>query len=592
MYQDLSNLKRFYILFTLVPFAISIVRTGQLQLYQWDKYFRESEKNRIRDIIIEPLRGLIFDRNGEILVDNRPNYSVSVVPYEFLKADSAIILLSEILNQRPDALKRKINEDKRGNFSPVKINRQIDFKVLSAIEERLLDLPGVFYNTESRRYYPGGIKAPHLFGYLGEITSAELKKFKNANYKQGDSIGKNGIELQDEEYLRGTPGVKYIEVDVLGREVRNLTDLGGQSPDPGRDIFLTIHADIQRYLEDVMADKKGAAVVLDPRNGDVLALMSKPDYDPEIFSNPLTPETWNQLVNHENKPLYNRASQSLFPPGSTYKLVLAAAGLETGDINLEERVLCTGAHRLGNRLFHCWKKTGHGEVNFMAAVEQSCNVYFWEKSRDIGLGKWSEFSQNFQFGKLTKIDLPNESPGLVPTKEYFDQKYGEKKWTRGLVLNLVVGQGDLLTTPLQMAQFAMILGNEGVLFRPHLVKKNQDPLTGEVVFTKVDSIQIQGISKKTYRTIKQGMNLVVNGVKGTAKSARIRGVTVCGKTGTAQNPHGNDHAWFIGFAPMDKPEIAFCIMVENGGSGGAVAAPIAGGVLSIYFKNKNFASRN
>ena len=341
-----------------------------------------------------------------------------------------------------------------------------------------------------------------------------------------------------------------------------------------------------------MADKKGAAIVLDPRNGDVLALMSKPDYDPEIFSNPLTPEIWNQLVNHENKPLYNRASQSLFPPGSTYKLVLAAAGLETGKINLEEKILCTGAFRLGNRLFHCWKKTGHGEVNFMAAVEQSCNVYFWEKCLEIGLEKWSEFSQEFQFGKRTKIDLPNESPGLVPTKEYFDRKYGEKKWTRGLVLNLVVGQGDLLTTPLQMAQFAMILGNEGILFRPHLVKKIQDTLTGEAVFTEIDSIQIQGTSKKTYRTIKQGMNLVVNGVNGTAKSARIRGVIVCGKTGTAQNPHGNAHAWFIGFAPMDEPEIALCIMVENGGSGGRVAAPIAGGVLSIYFKNQNFASRN
>ena len=589
MYQDLSNLKKFYMLFTLVLFAILIVRTGQLQLYQWDKYFRESEKNRIRDIILEPLRGLIFDRDGEVLVDNRPNYSVSVVPYEFLKADSAIILLSEILNQEPDALKKKINKNKRGNFSPVKINRQIDFRVLSAIEERRLDLPGVFYNTESKRYYPGGVKASHLFGYLGEITSGELKKFKDTNYRIGDSIGKTGIELQDEEYLRGTPGVKYIEVDVLGREVRNLTGLGGVSPNPGRNLFLTIHTEIQKYLEEVMADRKGAAVVLDPRNGEVLALMSKPDYDPEIFSNPLTPETWNLLVNHENKPLYNRASQSLFPPGSTYKLVLGAAGLETGDITLEENILCTGAHRLGNRLFHCWKKTGHGEVNFLAAVEQSCNVYFWEKSRDIGLKKWSEFSRNFQFGKLTKIDLPNESPGLVPTKEYFDRKYGEKKWTRGLVLNLVVGQGDLLTTPLQMAQFAMILANEGVLCRPHLVKKIQDPLTGEVVFTKVDSIQIQGTSKKTYRTIKQGMNLVVNGVKGTAKSARIRGVTVCGKTGTAQNPHGNSHAWFIGFAPMDKPEIALCIMVENGGSGGAVAAPIAGGVLSIYFNDQKFA---
>ncbi len=592
MYRDLSNLKRFYTLFTLALFTILIVRTGQLQLYQWDKYFRESERNRIRDIIVEPLRGLIFDRDGEILVDNRPNYSVSVVPYEFLNADSTIILLSEILNQKPDDLKKKINKDKRGNFSPVKINRQIDFKVLSAIEERRLDLPGVFFNTESKRYYPGGVKAPHLFGYLGEITSEELKKLKNSNYRQGDSIGKNGIELHDEGYLRGTPGVKYIEVDVLGREVRNLTDLGGQPQNPGRNLFLTISADIQRYLEEVMADKKGAAVVLDPRNGDVLALMSKPDYDPEIFSNPLTPEIWNQLVNHENKPLYNRASQSLFPPGSTYKLVLAAAGLETGDINLEEKILCTGAHRLGNRLFHCWKKTGHGEVDFMAAVEQSCNVYFWEKCLDVGLEKWVEFSQNFQFGKPTRIDLPNESPGLVPTKEYFDRKYGEKKWTRGLVLNLAVGQGDLLTTPLQMAQFAAIVGNEGVLFRPHLVKKIQDPLSGEVVFTKVDSVQIKGISQGTFRTIKEGMNLVVNGVRGTAKSARIRGVTVCGKTGTAQNPHGNDHAWFIGFAPMDKPEIAFCIMVENGGSGGAVAAPIAGGVLSIYFDNQKLASRN
>lgn len=589
MYQNLRNLKKSYIILTLVLFGILLFRTGQLQLYQWDQYFKESERNRVRDIILEPLRGLILDRSGEILVDNRPAYSVSVVPYEFLNSDSAVTLLSKILGQNPDDIKKKIKKDKVGNFSPVKLKRQIGFKVLSDIEEHRLDLPGVFYNIESKRYYPGGVKAPHLFGYLGEITSEELKTWKDKNYRSGDAIGKNGVELQTETYLRGKTGVMYVEVDVLGREVKHLTELGGESPQPGWNLYLTISANLQRYLESAMEGKKGAAVVIDPNTGEILAMMSKPDYDPEVFSTPLTPEIWNELVNHEQRPLYNRACQSLYPPGSTYKLVLAAAGLETEQINLEEKIFCPGWYRLGRRVFHCWKKGGHGQVDFMTAVEQSCNVYFWHKCLEVGLDKWEEFSKYFQFGKPTGIDLPNESAGLVPNTEYFDKKYREEGWSRGLVLNLAVGQGDLLTTPLQMANFAMILGNEGVAFKPHLVKEIQNPLTGEVISTKVDSIHIPGVSNRTYRLIKEGMNLVVNGVKGTAKAARRRDMTVCGKTGTAQNPHGEDHAWFIGFAPMDNPEIAFCVLVENGGSGGAVAAPIARGILSTYFDKQEFA---
>ncbi|MFQ5771778.1 MAG: penicillin-binding transpeptidase domain-containing protein, partial [bacterium] len=306
-------------------------------------------------------------------------------------------------------------------------------------------------------------------------------------------------------------------------------------------------------------------------------------------SNPLTPDIWDQLINNEGKPLYNRASQSLYPPGSTFKLVLAAAGLEMGVIDLDEKIYCSGTYRLGNRNFDCWKQGGHGAVNFAEAIEQSCNVYFYTKGLEVGLENWSKFAKLFHFGQATQIDLPNESAGLVPDSAYFDKRYGEKGWTRGLLLNLAVGQGDLLVTPLQMAYFAMILGNEGTAYQPHLIKQITDAISGKSIQLKFDSVTIKNISNETYKEIKHGMYLVVNGPKGTGKAAWIPGVKVCGKTGTAENPHGKGHAWFIGFAPMEHPQIAWCILVENGGSGGAVAAPIARGVLSIYFNDQKLA---
>jgi penicillin-binding protein 2 len=585
MYLHSEKKVFFYFAFTVIIFLILLVRFAQLQLYNWDRYFRESEKNRIREVIIEPPRGLIFDRYGEVLVDNRPAYSVSVIPYEFLKADSSVHLLSAILDQPPNEIQEKIKKKQVGNFAPVYLKRQIGFKILSDIEEFKLDLPGVLYRIDSKRFYPSGIKAPHLFGYLGEITSEELAKRNNEAYRLGDLIGKNGLELQYEEFLRGQPGVQYVEVDALGREVRDIPELTGQPPKPGKNLYLTIDAKIQRYLENEMDGKKGAAVVLDPRNGEVLALVSKPDYDPEVFSNVLTPEIWNQLVNQEDKPLYNRASQSVYPPGSTFKLVLAAAGLETGIIDPERKVFCPGYFRLGRRIFDCWKKEGHGEVNFLEAVEQSCNVYFYTLGLEIGLDNWSTFAKLFHFGMATQLDLPNESAGLVPDKEYLDAKYAEEGWTKGMIVNLSIGQGDLLVTPLQMANFAMMLANEGLAFRPHLVRKIEDPVSGEFIPTKIDSFRIQGVSPDTYKKIKEGMYLVVNGSHGTGKAAWLPQVKVSGKTGTAENPHGEDHAWFIGFAPTENPQVAISILVENGGSGGAVAAPIARGILSILFNN-------
>lgn len=589
MKNNSDYLRSVYKTFTIVVFVLLVGRLIQLQLWNWDKYFKESERNRIREIILDPPRGMIYDRHGEILVDNRPAYSVSVIPYEVMKGEGPVNLLSNILDQPASSIKQKIKKEKVSNFLPVKIKRQIDFSVLSTIEESRLDLPGVFYNIESTRYYPGGVSAPHIFGHLGEITSEELVRWKNEGYRMGDIIGKTGLEYQYERFLRGEPGVKYVEVDVLGREIKDLPELSFQEPKPGRHIYLTLDAKLQRYLEETMTGKRGAAVVLNPRSGDILAILSKPDYDPEIFSRPLTPEIWSQLINDEGHPLYNRVCQSLYPPGSTYKLVLAAAALETGRVNLEQKIFCSGSYRLGNRTFDCWKKGGHGEVNFFDAIEQSCNVYFYVKGLEVGLDDWAKYSRLLRFGQLTGIDLPNESAGLVPDRVYFDTKYGERKWSKGLILNLAVGQGDLLTTPLQMAYLAMIIGNEGRAFQPRLLQKIVDPVTQQAAYPTVDSVRVQGIHLDTYKKLKQAMYLVVNGGRGTGRASWIPKVKVCGKTGTAQNPHGDSHAWFIGFAPMENPEIAFCILVENGGGGGAVAAPIARGMLSIYYEDRLMA---
>jgi penicillin-binding protein 2 len=591
MKNNLDFLKSFYKIVAVTVFVLLLGRLAQLQLWHWDKYFKESERNRIREIVIDPPRGVIYDRRGEILVDNRPAYSVSVIPYEVMKYEQPLELLSNILEQPASNLRQKIRKEKIGNFLPVKIKRQVDFSTLSVLEESRLDLPGVFYTIESKRYYPGGVNAPHIFGYLGEITSEELVQRRDVGYRMGDIIGKSGLEYQYERFLRGEPGIKYVEVDVLGREIKDLPELSFKPPKPGHHIYLTMDAKLQRYLEAAMTGKRGAAVALDPRNGDILAILSKPDYDPEIFSSPLTPEIWQQLISDEGHPLYNRVCQSLYPPGSTFKLSLAAAALESGRVNFEQKIFCAGSYRLGNRTFDCWRKGGHGEVNFFDAIEQSCNVYFYTKSLEVGLDNWAKYSKLFLFGKPTGIDLPNESAGLVPDRAYLDAKYGERRWSKGLILNLAVGQGDLLTTPLQMAYFAMILGNEGVAYKPRLLRKIVDPITHHAAFPASDSVRVQGISPDTFKKLKQGMYLVVNGGRGTGRAAWIPRVKVCGKTGTAQNPHGDSHAWFIGFAPMEKPEIAFCILVENGGGGGAVAAPIARGLLSIFFEDKLMAKQ-
>jgi len=571
-----------------VVFLILLGRFAYVQLYHGEQYREVSERNRVRVIDIEPPRGVIRDRYGEILVDNRPAYAVYAIPAEVESGAGALGILATAFHTTEKEVKTQIDRNKRGNYAPVKIGRQIDFAGFSLLHERRLELPGVDFRPESRRAYLSGVKAPHLFGYLSEISDAELTTNGN-KYSPGDLIGKKGIERQYESILRGAKGRRFVEVDALGRPVRDLTEadsplLRNLNPVPGTDLVLGIDASLQRMLESELAGRNGGAVVLNCKNGEVLALVSKPDFDPDVFSKPMTREVWTQMINDPNRPLYDRMVQSLFPPGSTFKLVLALAGLQSGLINPEERVFCPGYYRLGTRSFECHRKGGHGTVNLLAAIEQSCNVYFYRMGLKVGLANWSHYAKLFGFGKATGIDLIGESSGLVPDQEYFDQRYGAGKWSKGQILNLAIGQGDLLVTPLQMAYLAMVLANEGHMFRPRLKRGTIISSTPQEQFDEPDSMTITGVDAKNFALVKQGMYRVVNGGAGTARSSKVQGITSAGKTGTAQNPHGESHAWFIGFTPYEDPQIAYCVFIQNGGAGSAVAAPIAKKIVALLLE--------
>jgi len=576
--------KNFYYLVSLLLFSILILRLFQLQIIHGKRYFVQSEKNRIRAITLKPLRGRIFDRNGEMLVGNQPAYSVYATPYELQSWQGIYTHLANILKIPEDELKTIVKKHQQGKFNPVKLKRQVNFETLSRINEERLDLPGVGFWIESKRFYPSSARVAHVLGYLGEVSPDELEKFKGEGYRYGDVIGKQGVERQYEKLLRGQFGYEFVEVDALGREVRKVEEQKPIAPKPGMDLYLTIDVDIQTLAESLLGSRKGSLVLLNVRNGEVLCLVSKPDFDPSVFAGIITEKQWDYFQNHPNHPLYNRAIQSTYPPGSTYKLVLAIAALESGVITPEWSISCSGRFRFGARNFKCWKSKGHGVVNLYQAIEQSCNVYFYQLSLKTGLSRWADFGRKLGFGRKTGIDIGMESEGVVPDEAYLDSHYGKGQWTEGMLLNLAVGQGDLLVTPLQMAQLAMILANYGKYFRPHVVKRIYEPVTRKEIPIKVDSSQVQGVSHRVYEIVRQGMWLVVNGASGTGRAAALQDIAVAGKTGTAQNPHGDDHAWFIGFAPFDFPRVAIVVMVENGGSGGAVAAPIARQILQEYFR--------
>ncbi|RMI04824.1 MAG: penicillin-binding protein 2 [Calditrichaeota bacterium] len=549
---------------------ILAVRFYSLQIVEQNIYREKSEKNSVKVETRIPVRGLIYDRNGRLIADNRPAFSVYLVPA--LTTPATVSTVAAVLGLKPRVIRQKLHTTRR--FQPVKIARHVDQRTLTLLLENKLDLPGLEWKVEPRRNYIFSRSFAHVLGPLGEIGENELGK--NPEYEQGDLVGKKGVERVMDAALRGKKGYRYLKVDALGRVVGEVSSGKDTPPIPGKDLYLTIDARLQLYADSLFGDRTGALVAINVQNGEVLTLVSRPNYDLGQYR-----ELWHRLISDTLKPLFDRATQAAYPPGSTFKMVAAIAALNEGIITPYWTAFCPGYTRIGRRVVHCWFADGHGEINLISAIRNSCNVYFFQLGKKIGIDLWSKYSRKFLFGKKTGIELTSENPGLVPSREYYDRKYGPGRWTTGMLANLAIGQGELLVTPLQMAQFAMILANGGVYYPPHLRYRLVDKITGEVENYHPRPHRIEDIKPEVFQFVREGMRQVVAG--GTGWRAGVYGLTGAGKTGTAQNPHGKPHAWYIGFAPYENPEIAVAVLVENGGSGGAVAAPIAGKFLRRYF---------
>jgi len=559
----------------LLVFFLLIYSFFQIQVIGSEKYIQISMNNSVRQITQYPQRGTISDSHNKILVDNRPSFLLSIIPRQFPK--DKITEVAQIIGEEEEFILKKIHG--KNTFRPVIIKRDLDFTALAYLEEEILDYPGLIIEPESKRYYPEDIFSPHIFGYVGEVTKQEAERYKEI--EAGELIGKSGLEFFYDRNLRGTKGVHYEAVDAEGRELGTFSEDRNITPSPGMDIVLTMDYSLQQFAESLMIGKRGSIVALDTRTGGILTFVSKPDFDPRLLTGKILPDVWSNLMNDPGEPLFSRVIQGAYPPGSTYKLVAAIAALEENIITPGWTAYCPGYFQLGRKTIHCWNAKGHGKIDLEQAIKGSCNVYFYQLGLKIGLEVWANYSKMLYFGQKTGIDLPNENSGLVPSLEYFNRKYGENGWTKGVLANLAIGQGELLTTPLQMAQLAMIMATSGVLHTPHLIDHLYDRTTGERIAYPVQTKYTQGISKRVYDIVREGMREVVAG--GTGWRGGVYGIEVAGKTGTSQNPHGDDHAWFIGFAPYENPVIAFAVLVENGGGGGGVAAPIAGYLLEKYF---------
>lgn len=564
----------------LLVFAVLFGRLYQLQLLYHSEFGRQSEENSVRSIVRDPLRGYIFDRHGQLLVDDGPFYTVTVTPAEFDRRD--IPVLSQLLGLDPTTVQERIDKGESfSRFAPARIKRDVDFGTVSSIEEKMYLLPGVRFQIETKRVYRNRARAAHLLGYCREVTDAQLAKV-GSFYQLGDLIGSSGLEAGYEQMLRGQKGYEYLAVNARGQILGSFE--GGKNdvePKEGFDLVLSLDADLQAYAESLMKGYRGALVALDPNDGGILAMVSMPDFDPSIFSGVTPPEVWNELFADSSKPLFNRATMTRYPPGSTYKMVLAAAALETGVIDKSYRITCYGGYRFGNRLFKDLHV--HGSTNVVEAIQKSCNVFFWQLMLKVGFDSWDDFSRRFGFGQPTGIDIAEETSGLLPTPAYFDRVYGKGKWTQGYLINLAIGQGELGVSPLQMARYVAALANGGQLVQPHAVAYIHNKRTNNL--EEVEHLsQPMGLSENTMSIIREGMRRVVQESGGTGAGARIAGIISAGKTGTAENPHGADHSWYIGFAPFDHPTIAVAVMIENAGYGGTTAAPIAGHVMNHYLR--------
>lgn len=576
--SDFTSRKNIFFKGLTILFLILLGRLIQLQILYQDVYGKKSEENSIRPIARDPIRGYIYDRKGTLLVDNRPSYTVTITPSEF--NEKTLPELARLLQMDTTTLRERLRRGRIYNrFAPTKIKRDIDFPTLTALEEHRDKFPGVDYQVETKRFYPTKAKATHLFGYTKEVSDQQIIE-SNGEYHPGDLIGATGLEAAYERYLRGQKGYEFLTVNARGQTIGAYND--GKTDirvKEGDDLYLAIDGDLQALAESLLTGRRGAIVAIDPNDGGVLALASKPDYDLTQFGGVTPVNVWNALLNDSTRPMFNRATMTRYPPGSTFKMILASAALQEGIIPPTWRIQCEGSFHYGNRVFK--DHIAHGSTDPIESIQRSCNVFYYQLMLKTGLEHWTHYGEEYGFGRPTGIDILEETSGLLPSEEYFDRVYGKGRWTQGYLVSLAIGQGEVGVSPLQMACYAAALGTRGIYHQPHVVEKIRDKETGQLQEVKTETRTIQ-LDDWVWDIIHEGMYRCVNMPGGTALTARVRNVRVAGKTGTAQNPHGKDHAWFIGFAPEEHPTIAICVLVENAGFGGVVSAPIAAMCIEQY----------
>jgi penicillin-binding protein 2 len=593
-----KRLKKVTILVIGVIIAL-VLRLWILQIVNGPKYRVQSENNRIHLQDIPPFRGMIFGREGELLVDNRPSYDLHVIPEDIQNRTELLSGFQRLIGLDPGEIEKKLNGFSRKRpFEPVLLKNKMTRNELAVIETNLFNLPGAMIQVRPQRHYIFGKFASHVVGYLGEINEKQLRSGNYPENRPGDFIGKYGVEKKWQNALNGVRGGEQVEVDAAGRKLRVITR---KPPIPGSNIRMTIHKELQHLAEKSLKGKRGAIVAMNPNNGEILALASGPTFDPNLFIGGIAKDEWKKMVTGKNYPLQNRAIAGLYPPGSVFKIVVALAGLEEGVIDQKEEFFCAGQFPFGDRIYRCWKKEGHGFVDLHKALVESCDVYFYNIGLRLGVEKIAQYSIKFGLGKRPDFDLGGDSAGLVPTKKWKRKRWGVP-WHAGETVSLSIGQSYLLVTPLQIVQVIATVFNGGYLYQPTIIQRVGENERELYTFSRTVTGRI-GVKPKNLELIRRALYGVVEEPHGTGYKAKVDGVRVAGKTGTAQvvrlDPDKNyekeedipykfrDHALFVAYAEADRPTtLALAIIIEHGGHGASTAAPIANKLIQAYFKTE------
>lgn len=576
------------------------LRLWYLQVLKGDYFRFRSENNLLRTIFVPPPRGLILDRKGEILVKNRPSFDVDLITEDCPRPKETLTELAHILGYDPQVLLDKMRDQrKRKRFEPKLILKDVSRDVVAKVEAQRYRLPGIGINVVPARDYVQREGAAHVLGYIREITRDQLDNVAYAGYMMGDLVGQYGIESRWERYLRGDRGYHAVIVNAGGVKIG---ERSFKSEIIGHNVSLTIAADVQRAADEALTSLKGAIVAMNPNTGEILALASSPRFDPNIFTSEISPEVWQDLVSGREKKLNNRAVQGGFPPGSVFKIFMAVAALAEGVISPNDHINCPGYFNFGGRPFRCHKKAGHGPVDLKSALIQSCDVYFYTVGQRLGIDRIHDYATRFGLGMQTGLELVEENKGIIPStewkKNYFSRPE-DQKWYPGETISVSIGQGAVVTTPLQIARGLSALINGGAVWKPYIVQgiRSVDGSFEDDAF-KPEQVGVLDVDPKIINIVRDALVGVVNDPRGTARRAQLDkefNITVAGKTGTAQaiggdgpsrGEHLNDHAWFAAYAPAEKPEIVVVALVENGGHGGVTSAPLVKKVMEAFFADR------